>query len=178
VGGSAGARGLVFLVAFLCPRSSLVIFGPLRVSARVSREPREPIAREVQAVTINLVAPHPSLPLVPEKPGRLEDLQVPRRRRPGLLEHTGYLAGGHRAALEIHREQDATTHGVGERREHCLIGIPLIAAFLLSHSYYLAQRLNIVKARDRSRSTMGTESKAVRTTREWKDNGRPAPFDG
>src|SRR5262245_27021462 len=104
LGASAGLRGLVLLVAFLCPRSSLVIFCPLRVSARVSREPREPIAREVQAVTINLVAPHPSLPLVPEKPGRLEDLQVPRRRRPGLLKHTGYLASRHRTTLEIHRE--------------------------------------------------------------------------
>ena len=98
-------------------------------------------------MTINLVAPHPSLPLVPEKPGRLEDLQVPRRRRPGLLEHTRYLAGGHRAALEVHRKQDATTHGVGERREHCLVGILLIATFLLRHSCYLAQRLNIGKAR-------------------------------
>src|SRR5262249_20127797 len=116
--------------------------------------------------------------LVPEKPGRLEDLQVPRRRRPGLLEHTGYLAGGHRATLEVHRKQDATTHRVGKRREHCLVGIPLIAAFLLRHSCYLAQRLNIVKARGRLRSTMGTESKAVRRPREWKDNGRPAPFNG
>ena len=97
-------------------------------------------------MTIYLVAPHPTLPLVPEKLGRLEDLQVPCRRRPGLLEHTGDLAGGHRAALEVHREQDATTHGVGERREHCLVGIPLIAMFLLRHTYYLAQRLNIGKA--------------------------------
>src|SRR5262245_66640225 len=104
LGASAGVRGLVFLVAFLCPCSSLVMFCPLRVSARISREPREPIAREVQAVTINLVAPHPSLPLMPEKPGRLEDLQVPRRRRPGLLEQTGDLACRHRTTIEIHRE--------------------------------------------------------------------------
>ena len=129
-------------------------------------------------MTINLVAPHPSLPLVAEKAGPLEDLQVPRRRRPGLLEHTNYLAGGHRAALEVHRKQDATTHRVGERREHGLVGIPLIATFLQRHSYYLAQALNIVKTRGRSKSTRGTQSQVIRKTREWKDKGRPAPFDG
>src|SRR5262249_39595641 len=41
-----------------------------------------------------------------------------------------------------------TTHGVGERREHCLVGIPLIVTFLPRHSYYLAQQLNIGKAID------------------------------
>src|SRR5262249_33975647 len=148
-----------FACAFHWSCSALYEFPPGSLG-----EPREPIAREVQTVTINLVAPHPSLPLVPEKPGRLKNLQVPRRRRPSLLKHAGYLACRHRTTLKIHREQDATTHGVGERREHCLVGIQLIAAFLLRHPYYLAHRLNIVKTGRSSRRIMRTDSNAVRRT--------------
>jgi hypothetical protein len=84
-------------------------------------------------VTINAVASGPSLPLMPEKRGRFEDLKVPSRSRPSVLEHVGYLAGRHRPALEVHREQDSAAHRVGKRREYRLVRIHPIAGFLFDH---------------------------------------------
>jgi hypothetical protein len=94
---------------------------------------------------INPVQPCPSLPLVPEKSGQFEDLKVPRGRWPCVLEHVGYLAGRHRTALEVHRQQDPATHRMGQRREYRLVRIQPLARFFFGHDCNLAQRLNIVK---------------------------------
>ena len=57
------------------------------------------------------------MPLVFEQTRRFENLQMPRRCRPGLLEHAGDLSGGHRPTLEIDRQQDAAARGMREQDE-------------------------------------------------------------
>jgi hypothetical protein len=73
-----------------------------------------------------------------QQPGAFEDLQVSRRRRPGLLEHLGNLTGRHRPAVEINRDQDLPADRVRQRREHCLVRVLPLAGFVVVHGHNLA----------------------------------------
>src|SRR5713226_2962451 len=115
-----------------------------------------------------------ALSVVMEQPCRLEHSDVPRCSRPGMLEHVGDLAGRHRSALEVQREQNPPARRVGERSEHRLVRIhpslrlPSRLASRHAHTYLahwlsivqrnLAHRLNINQGRLEMTPRMSSES--------------------
>jgi len=62
------------------------------LSVSVLRKPREPIAHELEPAAIDVVDASAPLAAVTKQPRRLEHLDVPRGRRPGMLEHVGDLS--------------------------------------------------------------------------------------
>ena len=103
--------------------SSTSFIPPLPPGVRVPRKPREPIAHELESTTIEMVSARTPLPLVIQQASRLEPLDVPRRGRPGMIEHAGDLTRRHRSALEVHCDQDPSAHWMGKRREHGLVRV-------------------------------------------------------
>ena len=84
---------------------------------------------------IEVVDARAPLPVVTDQPSRLEPLDVPGRRRPGMLEHAGDLTGRHRSALEVQRNQDPAAYRVSERREHRLVCIQPRFRFLSRRAF-------------------------------------------
>ena len=72
----------------------------------------KPVPHQFEPFSLNSVNTHPTLPLVSEQACRLEDLEVPRCRLPGVLEDGRDFAGRHGAAVEINREQHASPGSV------------------------------------------------------------------
>jgi hypothetical protein len=95
----------------------------LSLWTRFLRKPREPIAHQLEAPAIEVVDARASPPFVMQQAGALKRLNVPGRRWPCMLEHAGDLAGGHRSALEVQRDQDPPAHRMRERREDRLVRI-------------------------------------------------------
>ena len=90
---------------------------------RVLRKPLEPIPHQLESPAIDVVDAHTSPLFVIEQPGRLEHLDMPRRGRPGMFEHIGNLAGGHRSAFEVQRQHDPAPGRVSERGENRLVRV-------------------------------------------------------
>jgi hypothetical protein len=53
----------------------------------------------------------------------LKRLDVSGRRRPSVIEYGSDLAGRHRPAVEVERDEDSSARPVSERHEHHLICI-------------------------------------------------------
>src|SRR5262245_28170926 len=74
-----------------------------------------------------------------EQAGRLQNLQVPRGRLPGMLEHARDLARRHLAAVEVQCDQDAAPGRVCQGGEDLFVrvewqpGITLLHQAILSH---------------------------------------------
>jgi hypothetical protein len=86
--------------------------------------------------SINALA---ALPFVSEQARRLEDLEVPGCRLPGVVEDGGDFPGGHGAAVEVNGEKDAPPGDMGQRGKyrfiyvHSRLGIPVRHAGIFSH---------------------------------------------
>lgn len=70
---------------------------------------------------------------------------MPRRGLPGVLEYRRNFARGHRSAVEMDREENATPGRVGEGCEDDLIRIEPGFRITLRHDFddYSAARLNV-----------------------------------
>jgi hypothetical protein len=58
-----------------------------------------------------------------EQSGRLENLEVPGRRLPGMRKDPRDLPGRHRSALEMEGQQDPTPGRVGQGTKHGFVGV-------------------------------------------------------
>lgn len=67
----------------------------------------QPIPHELKSFALNSVNAHPALPLMRDQTSGLKDLEMSRRRLPGMLEDRRYFSGGHGATVEVDREQHA-----------------------------------------------------------------------
>src|SRR6476469_2722669 len=83
----------------------------------------EPVAGEGERLRLQPVDAAAPAPLGADDPGGFEQLQVPRRRRPGMGEEARDRAGAHLPALEIEADQDPPPRRMGERGEQGLVGI-------------------------------------------------------
>jgi hypothetical protein len=104
---------------------------------RVLGKPREPISHKLEPAAIEPVDASAPVPIVMYQSSRLQHLDVPGRRRPGMLEHSGNVTSRHRSALEVQRHQDPSAHWMGERREHSLVRIQPCFPFLPRHARYI-----------------------------------------
>jgi hypothetical protein len=55
------------------------------------------------------------------------------RCRPGLFKHLRDFASRHRAAIEVHRDQNAPSDRVSQCREHRFIGVRPFLGFVSLH---------------------------------------------
>src|SRR5262249_8025556 len=76
---------------------------------------------------------HPALPLVPEEACRFKHMKVPRRGLPCMRKDCRDLSSGHRASVEIDREQHATPSRMGQRTEDRLIRVRTHSRSRLKH---------------------------------------------
>ena len=65
----------------------------------------QPVLHELKSLALDPVNTHPAVPLVRDKTSSLKDLEMSRRRLPGMLEDRCYVAGCHGATVEEDREQ-------------------------------------------------------------------------
>ena len=77
--------------------------------------------------------PRPPLALVSQQSSRYQNLEVPGRRRPSVLEQTGDVPGRHLASLKVKRHQDLSARGVRERCKDQLVRVGLPFWFSLRH---------------------------------------------
>src|SRR3569833_159454 len=88
----------------------------------IAAEPGEPVAGERDPLRPERVEPRTPLAAMLDQPGGLELLEMPSRRRPGMAEQPGDLAGGQCSAGEVQADQDPAPRRVGEGVEDRSIG--------------------------------------------------------
>ena len=96
----------------------------------------EPFLHQLEPFGLDPINTAAALPLVTEKTCRLQNLQVARGCRPGLLEDCGNPAGRHGTAIEVDRQQDAPPRRMGQRAEDQFVRIDAFLECLAAHSIY------------------------------------------
>jgi hypothetical protein len=76
-----------------------------------------------EAAPIEVVDACTSVSFVMKYSRSLECLDMPGRRRPGMIEYGGDLAGRHRPAVEVQRDENSPARRVRERHEDHLVCI-------------------------------------------------------
>jgi hypothetical protein len=84
---------------------------------------RQPLAHQRQSLSLDAINTHPALSLVGEQAGGFKHLKMPSRGLPCMRKDRRDLSGGHRASIEIDREQHATPSSVGQRAKYRLIRV-------------------------------------------------------
>jgi hypothetical protein len=67
----------------------------------------QPFSHQRQALSFDAIDTHPALPLVPEEASSFKNLKVPSGGLPRMRKDRRDLSRGHRASVEIDREQYA-----------------------------------------------------------------------
>lgn len=83
----------------------------------------EPISYQFEPFALNSVDSHPALLFVGEQARSLEDPKVPRGGLPRVVKDGRDLPRCHGAAVEVDRQQDAPSGGMGQRGKHRFVGI-------------------------------------------------------
>jgi hypothetical protein len=104
---------------------------------------RQPLGHQRQALSLDAIDTHPALPLVPEEAGRFKHLKMPSRGLPCMRKDRRDLSGGHRASVEIDREQHAAPSTVRQGPEYRLIGVWTHPRSRLEHQQYSSRRVNV-----------------------------------
>src|SRR5262245_51606022 len=94
-----------------------------RAMSHRSLKVRQPLTHKCQALSLDAIDTHPTLPLVLEEASGFKNLKVPRGRLPRMRKDRRDLSGGHCAAVEIDGKQHAAPSRVGQRTEYRLIRV-------------------------------------------------------
>jgi hypothetical protein len=104
----------------------LVVFGTLFSSGAMSRwslKVCQPFSHQRQAISFDAIDTHSALPLVPQEASSFKNLKVPSGGLPCMRKDRRDLSRGHRASVEVDREQYATPGRVSQRTEYGLIRV-------------------------------------------------------